>query len=60
MVLRYPSKAPQNTPPAEQEGEIWLDWSFIDFWKSNQRTLPGFLSHVINLITFLKIPFRGV
>ncbi|KAG2744089.1 hypothetical protein P692DRAFT_20898063, partial [Suillus brevipes Sb2] len=28
--------------PAEQEGKIWLDWSFIDFWKSNQRTLPGF------------------
>jgi hypothetical protein len=42
MVLRYPSKALQNTPPAEQEGEIWLDWSFIDFWKSNQRTLPSF------------------
>lgn len=39
MVLRYPSKAPQNTPPAEQEGEIWLDWSFVDFWKSNQHTI---------------------
>ncbi|KAG2360553.1 p115 like vesicle tethering protein, partial [Suillus spraguei] len=39
MVLRYPSKALQNTPPAEQEGEIWLDWSFVDFWKSNQHTI---------------------
>lgn len=39
MVLRYPSKAPQSTPPAEQEGEIWFDWSFIDFWKSNQHTI---------------------
>ncbi|KAG1734612.1 p115 like vesicle tethering protein [Suillus lakei] len=39
MVLRYPSKAPQNTPAAEQEGEIWLDWSFVDFWKSNQHTI---------------------
>ncbi|KAG1865027.1 p115 like vesicle tethering protein [Suillus subalutaceus] len=37
MVLCYPSKALQNTPPAEQEGEIWLHWSFVDFWKSNQR-----------------------
>ena len=20
---------------AEQEGEIWVDWAFVDFWKSN-------------------------
>ncbi|KAG2113608.1 p115 like vesicle tethering protein [Suillus discolor] len=39
MVLRYPTKALQNTPPVEQEGEIWLDWSFVDFWKSNQHTI---------------------
>ncbi|KAG1878938.1 p115 like vesicle tethering protein [Suillus subluteus] len=39
MVLRCPSKALQNIPPAEQEGEIWLDWSFVDFWKSNQHTI---------------------
>ncbi|KAG1800500.1 hypothetical protein EV424DRAFT_1352145 [Suillus variegatus] len=39
MVLHYPTKALQNTAPAEQEGEIWLDWSFIDFWKSNQYTI---------------------
>ncbi|KAG1737831.1 p115 like vesicle tethering protein [Suillus paluster] len=38
MILPYPSKAP-NTPSAEQEGEIWLDWSFVDFWKSNQHTI---------------------
>lgn len=39
MVLRYPTKALQNTPPVEQEGEIWLDWSFVDFWKSNQHAV---------------------
>ena len=21
--------------PVEQEGEIWFDWAFVDFWKSN-------------------------
>lgn len=24
-----------NQDPAEQEGEIWFDWAFVDFWKSN-------------------------
>ncbi|KAG0708546.1 p115 like vesicle tethering protein [Suillus ampliporus] len=38
MVLPYPSKAP-NSPSAEQEGEIWLDWSFVDFWKSNHHAI---------------------
>jgi hypothetical protein len=61
MVLRYPSKGLQTTPPAQQEGEIWLDWSFVDFWKSNQRALPSFSpSYSIDLTTSLKIPSRGV
>jgi intracellular protein transport protein USO1 len=42
MVLTSPSKVLPSTPSTEQEGEIWLDWSFIDFWKSNQRTMPDF------------------
>lgn len=43
MVLPYPSQALPNTPSAEQEGEIWFDWSFVDFWKSNQRAFPDSL-----------------
>jgi len=39
MVINSPSKALPNSPSPEQEGEIWLDWSFIDFWKSNQHTI---------------------
>ena len=46
MALPYPSKALLNTPPVEQEGEIWLDWSFVDFWKSNQRAMADFSSSI--------------
>ena len=24
-----------NQNPVEPEGEIWFDWAFVDFWKSN-------------------------
>ncbi|KAF4563073.1 hypothetical protein EYR40_007208 [Pleurotus pulmonarius] len=41
VVLPYP-QAPshlhaglQKSEPAENEGEIWFDWGFVDFWKSN-------------------------
>ncbi|KAG6382152.1 hypothetical protein JVT61DRAFT_797 [Boletus reticuloceps] len=33
---------PQN--PAEQEAEIWFDWAFVDFWKSNHYTVQRGLS----------------
>ena len=46
IVLPCPSKALPNTPSTEQEGEIWFDWSFVDFWKSNQRTMPDFFPNV--------------
>jgi hypothetical protein len=26
----------------EKEGEVWFDWAFVDFWKSNQCTLSHF------------------
>ncbi|KAG1858516.1 p115 like vesicle tethering protein [Suillus subluteus] len=52
MVLCYPSEALQNTPPAEQEGEIWLHWSFVDFKiKSTgvwQRTLALWLHRQVS------------
>lgn len=41
VVLPYP-QAPshlhaglQKSEPVENEGEIWFDWGFVDFWKSN-------------------------
>jgi len=38
IVLPYPT--PANTQiglrsESENEGEIWFDWAFVDFWKSN-------------------------
>ena len=40
IVLPYPT--PANTqiglkPESENEGEIWFDWAFVDFWKANYR-----------------------
>lgn len=35
-----PSPTPRSldvgyTPMYEGEGEVWFDWAFVDFWKSN-------------------------
>lgn len=38
VVLQYPSASylqPSLKPETEDEGEIWFDWAFVDFWKSN-------------------------
>jgi len=38
MVLPYPTAShlnPSLKPEAGNEVEIWFDWAFIDFWKSN-------------------------
>jgi hypothetical protein len=45
VVLPYPSAATQHLQlqhgakagenDKEKEGEIWFDWAFVDFWKSN-------------------------
>jgi len=48
IVLPYPT--PSNIqlglkPESENEGEIWFDWAFVDFWKSNYYTVQrGFSS----------------
>ncbi|KAJ6488233.1 p115 like vesicle tethering protein [Mycena vitilis] len=49
VVLPYP--APQHLQHAlkseaekEKEGEIWFDWAFVDFWKSNYYTVQRGLS----------------
>jgi intracellular protein transport protein USO1 len=38
IVLPYPTPANAQIglkPEGENEGEIWFDWAFVDFWKSN-------------------------
>lgn len=39
MVLSYPSpphlQLGANKVEKQEEGEIWFDWAFVDFWKSN-------------------------
>ncbi|KAG6877998.1 hypothetical protein C0993_000958 [Termitomyces sp. T159_Od127] len=42
VVLPYPSAShlqPSLRPEREDEGEIWFDWAFVDFWKSNYYTI---------------------
>ncbi|KIY69815.1 hypothetical protein CYLTODRAFT_372068 [Cylindrobasidium torrendii FP15055 ss-10] len=41
-VYTYPPPSLVAAPgqqPKEPEGEIWFDWAFIDFWKSNYFTV---------------------
>ena len=35
MVMSSRTSVGIGVVPAEQEGEIWFDWAFVDFWKSN-------------------------
>ncbi|KAJ7722055.1 p115 like vesicle tethering protein [Mycena maculata] len=45
VVLPYPT--PAHLLPAketEREGEIWFDWAFVDFYKSNYYTVQRGLS----------------
>ncbi|KAE9388179.1 hypothetical protein BT96DRAFT_1004432 [Gymnopus androsaceus JB14] len=43
LVQYYPRSAPRlqatttaaATTKSEAEGEVWFDWAFVDFWKSN-------------------------
>jgi intracellular protein transport protein USO1 len=51
-VLSYPASSylqPGLKPESDDEGEIWFDWAFIDFWKSNYclffYSLRPFLAH---------------
>jgi len=34
-----PTAVPPTTPGLEEfvddEGEVWFDWAFVDFWKNN-------------------------
>ncbi|KAE9402781.1 hypothetical protein BT96DRAFT_974050 [Gymnopus androsaceus JB14] len=52
LVQYYPSSAPHlqatttaaATAKSEAEGEVWFDWAFVDFWKSNYYTVQRGLS----------------
>ncbi|KAF9047483.1 p115 like vesicle tethering protein [Panaeolus papilionaceus] len=45
VVLPRPASTVQLTQaPTPDEGEIWFDWSFLDFWKSNYYTIQRGLS----------------
>lgn len=38
IVLPYSTRANIQLglkPESDNEGEIWFDWAFVDFWKSN-------------------------
>ncbi|KAF8190815.1 p115 like vesicle tethering protein [Pholiota molesta] len=41
IVLPIPSSAlpPSVKAAASEEAEIWFDWAFVDFWKSNYYTV---------------------
>ncbi|KAF7982993.1 hypothetical protein HWV62_24604 [Athelia sp. TMB] len=42
IVLPYPTPANAQIglkPEGSNEGEIWFDWAFVDFWKSNYYTV---------------------
>lgn len=55
IVLPYPT--PANTqiiglkPESENEGEIWFDWAFVDFWKSNYCMLHFLLLTILHMHT---------
>ncbi|KAJ7252415.1 p115 like vesicle tethering protein [Mycena haematopus] len=51
VVLPYPGTTAQHLQlqkggeiEKEREGEIWFDWAFVDFWKSNYYTVQRGLS----------------
>ncbi|KAF9478119.1 hypothetical protein BDN70DRAFT_66874 [Pholiota conissans] len=41
IVLPFPSTAlqPATKTTGSEEAEIWFDWAFVDFWKSNYYTV---------------------
>jgi len=43
MPYRFPSAIPppsgSQASPGQEEVEIWFDWAFVDFWKSNYYTI---------------------
>jgi hypothetical protein len=60
MVLPYPSASYLQSglkQPTENEAEIWFDWAFVDFWKSNYCKFLVVAIRILSL-TFLLIQIR--
>ncbi len=57
MVFSYPPSPHIQTgtakPDAEVEGEIWFDWTFVDFWKSNYCMFSAHSNKTISPFTLL-------
>jgi len=65
MVLSYPT-APgllaSGQRTQEQEGEIWFDWTFIDFWKSNHcasTPIPELVHSFMSFSAHMRISWMG-
>jgi hypothetical protein len=57
VVLPYPVSSylqPGLKPESDDEGEIWFDWAFVDFWKSNYCQL--FLQRENNFLLISSVP----
>ncbi|THH31664.1 hypothetical protein EUX98_g2561 [Antrodiella citrinella] len=45
LVLPYPNQSTAlTTNDIEKEAELWFDWAFVDFWKSNYYTIQRGIS----------------
>lgn len=64
VVLPYPYGSylqPSLRPEREDEGEIWFDWAFVDFWKSTYCSLFYFTFVDVNyIVLFLDTIQRGL
>lgn len=60
IVLPYPTPANAQIglrPEGTDEGEIWFDWAFVDFWKSNYCQLTLYCD--LRVICESNIAIRG-
>ena len=61
MVVPYPSAAAIVKAPNADEAEIWFDWAFIDFWKSNYYSIQrGFSTEPDHLSSSIGIRFSFI
>ncbi|EEB96057.1 hypothetical protein MPER_04872, partial [Moniliophthora perniciosa FA553] len=44
LPFQTSSHSQSGLRPEDREGEIWFDWTFVDFWKSNYYTIQRGLS----------------
>lgn len=49
---------PTFTEMYENETEIWFDWAFVDFWKSNIREHSPIIAHNQMLMRFILLVHR--